>query len=117
MMKKLAAGYEAKNLEMEKVRLGDLRRGAYGMAHHMLLKNATTEELVVREINRLAEQHPQCGFTLQLDGIAGFTLCADGKSVCAGNFYQVEQMYRQDAFVFRGWLETQYRDTVGEELA
>ena len=56
MMKGLAAGYEAKNLETEKVRLGDLRRGACGMAHHMLLKNATTEELVMREINHLAEQ-------------------------------------------------------------
>ena len=29
MIKGLAAGYEAKNLEMEKVRLGDLRRGEW----------------------------------------------------------------------------------------
>ena len=58
MMKGLAAGYGAKNLETEKMRLGDLRRGACGMAHHMLLKNATTEELVMREINHLAEQYP-----------------------------------------------------------
>lgn len=115
MMKGLAAGYGAKNLETEKVRLGDLRRGACGMAHHMLLKNATTEELVMREINHLAEQYPQCSFKVNMDGIAGFTLCTDGKQVCTGDFYQVEQMYREDAFAFRGWLEAQYRDAVGEE--
>ena len=103
------------NLRTEKARLGDLRRGACGMAHHMLLRNAATEELVVREVNHLAEQHPQCGFTLKLDGIAGFTLCADGKLVCAGDFYQVEQMYREDAFALRDWLEAQYRNAVGEE--
>lgn len=81
----------------------------------MLLQNAATEELVMREISYLAEQHPQCNFKVNLDGIAGFTFCADGKTVCIGDFYQVEKMYRQDAFVFRGWLEAQYRNAVGEE--
>lgn len=47
--------------------------------------------------------------------IYSFALCTDGKQVCTGDFYQVEQMYREDAFAFRGWLEAQYRDAVGEE--
>ena len=109
--------YSAGNLHTEKARPGELRRGACGMAHHLLLKNASTEELVMREADHLAEQHPQCDFALKLDGIAGFTLFADGKTVCAGDFYQVEQMYRQDAFVFRGWLEAQYRAAAGEGQA
>lgn len=109
--------YSAGNLHTEKARPGELRRGACGMAHQLLLKNASTEELVVREAAHLAEQHPQCDFALKLDGIAGFTLSADGKTVCAGDFYQVEQMYRQDAFVFRGWLEAQYRAAAGEGQA
>ncbi len=108
--------YGAVNLHTEKAHPGDLRHGACGMAHHMLLKNASTEELVMREMNRLAEQHPQCDFKLNLDGIAGFTLSTGGKTVCAGDFYQVEEMFRQDAFVFRSWLEAQYRDMVGKEL-
>lgn len=90
----------ANNLQICREDLGRRRRGASGMAHHFLLLHASTEELVQRDVEKLAVAYPTQIFRLELDGIAGFSVYVNDNLLLQSDFYAVEQDYQQDAKVF-----------------
>ena len=95
--KGLGGPLPAENLLIHRANPGRLRRGASGMAHHLFLLHATTEDLVRHEMEKLAAAIPQHTFQLELDGISGFAVFVNDAPLLQSDFYEVERLYRQDA--------------------
>lgn len=95
--KGLGGPLPAENLLIHRANPGRLRRGASGMAHHLFLLHATTEDLVRHDMEKLAAAFPQHTFQLELDGISGFAVFVNDAPLLQSDFYEVERLYRQDA--------------------
>ena len=81
------------------------RAGGTGMAHNLLLKNTSSEELLFMDVKMVAENHKNLLFNLELDGINAFKIYCNGELILGSDFYFFEQCMQKDYKTFRNLLE------------